>query len=481
MAVTITHTTPADGTFSATGAAAWDAVHNVTGAACIGANSDITSLTGLTTPLSVGQGGSGTATPSLVAGTNVTITGSWPNQTINATASGSVTSVTASSPIASSGGATPNISLTGIVTGTNGGTGVNNGSKTVTLGGNFTTSGAFDTTFTTTADTSITLPTSGYAISSVTNMAANPVTGTPSTTNFLRGDGTWAAVPAASLTIGSTTTSGGAAGRIMFDTGSVLQEGGNLVWNNTNGGLTLSSIANPTTSSLTINGASGYTGTTLSGVSITGTAGQFSCNSTTLTVGELVTISGTLGGTGTITGYANPTTYRISATNGTTTFTLINNTTGAAIVTAAGTPTGLTYTVTDPFINLSQTWNNSAVAFTGLRYNVTDTASNASSLLMDLQVGGVSKSSFRKDGALILTGASSTYGAIISNTQFRPGSILIGFTAFNGAAFGDGTGANAYASADSRGLAVSSSLSIGITSSTITSTIDTVLTRRGAS
>lgn len=84
MAVTITHSTPADGTFSATGATAWNATHTVTGAAASGANSDITSLTGLTTPLSVGQGGSGTATPALVAGTNVTITGSWPNQTINA-------------------------------------------------------------------------------------------------------------------------------------------------------------------------------------------------------------------------------------------------------------------------------------------------------------------------------------------------------------------------------------------------------------
>lgn len=31
MTVSITHTTPADGTFSATGAAAWDATHTVTG------------------------------------------------------------------------------------------------------------------------------------------------------------------------------------------------------------------------------------------------------------------------------------------------------------------------------------------------------------------------------------------------------------------------------------------------------------------
>jgi len=38
--------------------------------------------------LAVANGGTGTATPSLVQGTNVTITGTWPNQTINSTASG---------------------------------------------------------------------------------------------------------------------------------------------------------------------------------------------------------------------------------------------------------------------------------------------------------------------------------------------------------------------------------------------------------
>jgi fibronectin-binding autotransporter adhesin len=44
----------------------------------------------LTNPLPIADGGTGTTTPSLVAGTNVTITGTWPDQTINATASGSV-------------------------------------------------------------------------------------------------------------------------------------------------------------------------------------------------------------------------------------------------------------------------------------------------------------------------------------------------------------------------------------------------------
>jgi hypothetical protein len=47
-----------------------------------------TDVTGL---LPVANGGTGTATPSLVQGSNVTITGSWPNQTIASTASGGVT------------------------------------------------------------------------------------------------------------------------------------------------------------------------------------------------------------------------------------------------------------------------------------------------------------------------------------------------------------------------------------------------------
>lgn len=48
-----------------------------------------------------------------------------------------------------------------IVSPTYGGTGVNNGTKTITLGGNFTHSGAHTLTLTTTANTNVTLPTTG--------------------------------------------------------------------------------------------------------------------------------------------------------------------------------------------------------------------------------------------------------------------------------------------------------------------------------
>lgn len=47
-----------------------------------GTSSNVTGI------VAVAHGGSGTATPGLVSGTNVTITGSWPNQTINASGGG---------------------------------------------------------------------------------------------------------------------------------------------------------------------------------------------------------------------------------------------------------------------------------------------------------------------------------------------------------------------------------------------------------
>jgi len=50
--------------------------------------------TGVTGTLPVANGGTGTATPSIVAGTNVTVTGTWPNQTIAASGGGGGSSAT---------------------------------------------------------------------------------------------------------------------------------------------------------------------------------------------------------------------------------------------------------------------------------------------------------------------------------------------------------------------------------------------------
>jgi hypothetical protein len=108
---------------------------------------------------------------------------------------------------------------------------------------------------------------------------------------------------------------------------------------------------------ITISGALSTTAFALSGVAITGSGGQFSCNaaSSTLRVGQTFTISGNITSayptTGSIQGYANPTTYVISATNGSTTFTL-QTLAGGTVNTVAGTPSGggVSYTVNAPSI-----------------------------------------------------------------------------------------------------------------------------------
>jgi hypothetical protein len=108
----------------------------------VDAASYFTSLT-LGSPLPIASGGTATATPALVQGTGVTITGTWPNQTINATGTGgTVTSVSGTGTVngislsgsvttsgsLTLGGALSGVDLTSQVTGTlpvlNGGTGI---------------------------------------------------------------------------------------------------------------------------------------------------------------------------------------------------------------------------------------------------------------------------------------------------------------------------------------------------------------------
>lgn len=50
--------------------------------------------------------------------------------------------------------------------------------------------------------------------------------------------------------------------------------------------------------------------------------------------------------------------------------------------------------------NMTDTWNDGTTTFTAIKMNVTDTASDASSKLLDLQVGGVSQFSVDKTGVV---------------------------------------------------------------------------------
>jgi hypothetical protein len=114
-------------------------------------------------------------------------------------------------------------------------------------------------------------------------------------------------------------------------------------------------------------------------------------------------------------------------------------------ITSTGTLTGLnvasgSITAITPIL-ITQTWNNASVAFTGIRENITDTASAVASLLFDLQVGGVSKFSVQKDGNIaggnltvgttgtvilgaLTTGANTNSGNITGNWSLTAGSKL---------------------------------------------------------
>lgn len=60
--------------------------------------------------------------------------------------------------------------------------------------------------------------------------------------------------------------------------------------------------------------------------------------------------------------------------------------------------------------DIADTWNASGTTFTAIKMNVTDTASAAGSLLMDLQVGGVSQFNVTKGAAGVVFGQGSAVG-----------------------------------------------------------------------
>ena len=87
------------------------------------------------------------------------------------------------------------------------------------------------------------------------------------------------------------------------------------------------------------------TTTVLSSVSIVSTTGDFTCSSATLILGNTITISGTLTGTGSISNYTGTSkAYYITFTGSTTSFTLSATPGGVPITTTIGSISGLTFT-----------------------------------------------------------------------------------------------------------------------------------------
>lgn len=136
--------------------------------------------------------------------------------------------------------------------------------------------------------------------------------------------------------------------------------------------------------------------------------------------------------------------------------------------------------------SIALTWNAPGVAMTAQKINVVDTASTAGSLLQDLEVGGVSKWSVRKDGTLTVgivpsatisgilplanggTGAASLAAANIAvinaNNNFSASQTAAGLTSTAGVAVGGAlTGATTGAFSSTVGITGRLTLSAGIT------------------
>ena len=126
---------------------------------------------------------------------------------------------------------------------------------------------------------------------------------------------------------------------------------------------------------------------------------------------------------------------------------------GAPGITTTGTELTIssgTQTTNKPVIDLSQTWNAGAVSFTGIKVDITDTASATGSLIADFQVSSASKMRINKNGHLrVLDPGSATDAAVIvSGAALNTG--IFATPASNLAITSKGTAVAVFSSTDTR-------------------------------
>ena len=163
-----------------------------------------------------------------------------------------------------------------------------------------------------------------------------------------------------------------------------------------------------TTGSTGPTGNQGSTGAT----GLTGTTGATGLTGTTGATGP----QGSTGATGPIAGSNTQIIFNDASSPGASANLTFDKATNIfKIIGNANIATG-SITATTPALSMTQTWNNSSVTFTGVQFNATDTLSGASSLLLDLQVGGTSKWKVDKTGSVtfanVLNGNGSGLTAI---------------------------------------------------------------------
>jgi hypothetical protein len=316
-----------------------------------------------------------------------------------------------------------NIVLSGILNPASGGTGVNNGTNTISLGGNlstagaFSTSGAFSLNLTATGATNVTLPTTGTlatlagaetltnktisgANNTLSNIGNSSLTNSSVTYNgvtvALGGSGTIYASNPNALTIGTGLSGGSYDGSapvtIDIDSTVATLTGSQILTNKTISGSsnTLSNIGNSslTNSSIIINGTT---------VSLGGSATISSTTTNSLTFNN--------GGSGAASG---------TAFDGSTAYTISYNTVGASPLAGSTSLTTLGTVTTG-------TWNaspiaNSYLANSSLTLGTTSVALGATSLTL----AGLTSVTLTQDPTQALQAATKQYvDAAVSNTNYH--------------------------------------------------------------
>jgi ACT domain-containing protein len=160
------------------------------------------------------------------------------------------------------------VGITGVIAGTYGGTGVNNGANTITIAGNVTHAGAFTQSFTATANTSLTLPTTGTlatlagseALSNKT-ITASSFSGTTGAFTTLSATGTITSNPASGDNVNFQNGAGVSLGKVFNDAGFFNFQG--------SANVSGTRIEHPTQVQNRINGAT-ITTTNSTGLAVTG-------------------------------------------------------------------------------------------------------------------------------------------------------------------------------------------------------------------
>ena len=163
-------------------------------------------------------------------------------------------------------------------------------------------------------------------------------------------------------------------------------------------------------------------------VVIANTAGGFTTNSfRSYRVGDTVTVSGTQGGTGSITAYTDPTTYYIVGTNQSSNFVLSTTPTGANVITVAGNTTGMSFvasgTVFPPVtgaVQFDTVTSPQQVVFSAITANV-GTAITANVTTGVFGLANVANIAYQLNGYVEVTSVPATYGWVNTDTNAAVG------------------------------------------------------------